>query len=114
MSDSIDVAVGVVEGKVVIKWHEPVTEITFDANNAYTVGEAMARAAHEAHFGAKANVGADRSFIAEQIKMRVTDELRQKMILKAATIVRSMQDQKRTPGQIAVHVVDSVLQETAR
>ncbi len=115
MSESVSVAVGVVDGKVVAKWLEPTNEIIFDPKNAYSVGMHMARAALEAHQGKP--TGKELEFIAgelAEVKMKVSDEQRMAMVLKVATIVRSMIDQKMTPGQIANHCVDAVLRETAR
>lgn len=115
MSDSVAVAIGVVEGKVVAKWHQPMNEITFDPANAYSVGMHLARAAMEAHQG-KPN-GKELEFIAgelAEVKMKVSDEQRMAMVLKVATIIRSMTDQKFSSGQIANHCVDAVLRETAR
>jgi hypothetical protein len=115
VSDSVQVAIGVVDGKVVAKWQQPVTEITFDPQNAYTVGTHLARAAMEAHQG-KAT-GGEAAFIAGElatVKVKVTPEQRMAYVLNATHMIRSMIDQRRTPGQIAVEVVDKVLQETAR
>lgn len=115
MSDSVHVAIGVVDGKVVMKWHEPTAEIVFDPQNGYGVGMNLARAALEAHNGKP--TGKELEFIAgelAEVKKKVSGTERMAMVLKATHMVRSMQDQKRTPGQIAVEVVDSVLQETAR
>lgn len=115
MSESVQVAVGVVDGKVIAKWHQPVSEIVFDPKNAYSVGMHLARAGMEAHRGSKN--GSDVEFIAgelAEVKVRVTAEQRMAMIANATHMIRSMSDQKRTHGQIAVEVVDKVLQETAR
>lgn len=115
MSDSIDVAIGVQDGKVVAKWPAPTTQIVFDPQNAYSVGMHMARAAMEAHQGKP--TGKELEFIAgelAQVRMKVTDQERDAMIAKVATIVKTFINQKRTPGYIAMHCVDEVLKETAR
>ena len=104
-----DVAIGVVEGKVVAKWNEPTTQIVFDAQNAFQIGEALARAAHEARFGEK--VPSDMSYLQQQIKARVTEELRDKLVTRVAHIIRSTQERKRTPGFVAMSAVDAVLRE---
>jgi hypothetical protein len=116
MSESVDVAVGVLDGKVVASWHEPVREITFDAKNAYQVSLALGRAAMEAHSG-RATTDKELAFIEgelKQVKITVTDTHRDFIIAQVATIIRSLIDQKRSPGQIALHCVDAVLKETAR
>ena len=74
-----------------------------------------ARAAMEAHQG-KAN-GKEIEFIAGElatVKFEVTDLQRMAMVQQVATIIRTLLDQKRTPGYIAQHAVDAVLRETAR
>lgn len=115
MSESVQVAVGVVEGKVVAKWHEPTNEIVFDPQNAYSVGMHMARAAMEAHQGMP--TGKELEFIAgelAQVKVKVSDLQRMAMIQEVSVIIRSLIDQKRNAGYIAQHAVDAVLKETAR
>jgi len=116
MSESVDVAVGVVDGKVVARWPDPLTEITFDAKNAYQVSLALGRAALEAH-GGKPTGDRELKFIEgelKQVKITVTDQHRDFIIAQVATIIRSLLEQNRTPGQIALHCVDAVLKETAR
>jgi hypothetical protein len=112
---SVDVAIGVFEGKVVASWHEPVAEISFDPKNAYTIGMHLARAAMEAHQGRA--TGKEFEFIAgelAEVKVKVSDVQRMAMVMKVSTIVRSLIDQKRSAGYIAQHCVDAVLQDTAR
>lgn len=117
MSESMDVAIGVVEGKVVARWHAPVTEIAFDPKNAYKVGLALSKAALDAHSGKKREAKSDVEFIdgeLSQNKIVVTDLQRDYMIAQVATILKTLQDQKRSPGYMAMHCVDAVLKETAR
>ena len=65
MTDSVQVAIGVVDGKVVATWHQPMSEIVFDPKNAYSVGMHMARAAMEAHQGKPS--GGELEFIAGEM-----------------------------------------------
>ena len=106
---NVDVAIGVVEGKVVAKWPDPITQIEFDPQNAYQIGEALARAAHEARYGAKPE--SDESYIAGQVRSRVTEDLRVKMVQRIALMLGSMERHRRTPGQIAMALVDAMLRE---
>ena len=115
MSDSVDVAIGVVGGKVVAQWKEPTTEITFDPKNAYLVGTHLARAGMEAHNGAA--TGKEMEFIAgelAQVKVSVSDLQRMALVQQVSTIIRTLTDQGRKTGYIAKHCVDTVLAETAR
>lgn len=116
MTDSINVAVGVVEGKVIARWRNPTSEIVFDPKNAYTVGIHLSRAAMEAHRGSK-SPEKDLEFIADElatVKVEVTDVQRLAMVLQVATIIRTLTTEKREPMYIAEHCVDAVLRETAR
>lgn len=112
MSESVDVAVGVVEGKVVARWHQPTTEIVFDPQNSYKVGMALCSAAMEAHKGSPLNAQA---FIESELRRpQVTDAQRDMLIGIVATQIKSLQEKGRSPGMIAIHAVDAVLQEVAR
>lgn len=113
--ESIDVAIGVRDGKVVAQWKDPVREIVFDPPNSYKVGLALSRAALEAHKGA---AGKDTvEFIAGELveqKMTISDLARDMLIGQVATIVKTFIEQKKSPGYIAMHCVDTVLKETTR
>lgn len=109
---NVDVAVGVVEGKVVAKWHIPVEQIVFDPQNAYRVGMALATAGMEAHKGSPINA---KPFLdAELARPTVTDQQRDRLIAIVATQIKTLQEKGRSPGMIAIHAVDAVLQEVAR
>lgn len=105
MSDSIDVAVGVVNGKVVAKWHRATAEIVFDPNNAYSVGKALSNAACDA-------AGTTPLMMGDTAKMKITMEQRARMLIISGKIVRSLMEQGKQAEHIAAHVVDFVLQET--
>lgn len=113
--DSIDVAIGIVNGKVVAQWQSPTNEITFDPKNAWVVGVALARAAMEAHRGHPSDKDLD--FLASEFstqKVKISDAQRDKLIGKVATQVRTLLLQNRSPGYIAMDAVNTVLAETAQ
>lgn len=115
MSTGVDIAIGVMEGKVIAKWRTVVSEITFDPKNAYMIGRQLMMSAMEAHRGYKN--GDDLSFIAEDLgggKAVITDARREVLIGQVATIIKTFIDQKKTPGYIAMHAVDTVLADTAK
>lgn len=114
-TQSVKIAIGVFDGEVIVRWHEPLTEIIFDAKNAYTIGIHLSKAALEAHRGSGDK--GDLEFIAgdlSQVKIKITDAERDAMIAKVATIVKTLENKKKSPGYIATHCVDMVLAETAR
>lgn len=109
---NIDVAVGVVEGKVVAQWHRPVTQIVFDPQNAFQIGEALARAAHEARFPGE-KLPSDRSYLAEQVRAKLTEDLRVRMINRVSLMMQGEQFRTWTPGKQALHLVDAIFREVA-
>lgn len=116
MSDPVDVAVGIVNNKVVARWLDPITEIEFDAPNAYKVGLALSHAAMEAHKGTPRK-SKDITLIDGELKetrVTVTEMQRTMLVATCAHIIRQFTDEKRAPRYIALHCVDAVLRETAR
>jgi hypothetical protein len=105
---SIDVVIGVVDGKVVARWHEPTAQIVFDPQNAMQVGEALARAAHEARFGVAPT---DESYVAAQVRARITEAFRARAINRVTLMLGSMERQRRTPAYIAMQIVDAILRD---
>ncbi len=117
MSDSVDVAIGIVKGKVVAQWRKPTAEIVFDPANAYKIGLALSKAALDAHRGERGDTGKDVAFIdgeLAQVKVEVSDEKRLYLVNAVATILKTLLEQGKTPGYCALHAVDMVLRETAR
>lgn len=108
---SVDVALGIHDGKIVMTWRTPTSIITFDPENAFQLAEAIARSAHEAKFGKV--VQTDKSYLAQQIKYRVTDEIRGRMVLEAGFSLKKMLEQDRGPDYIAKEIVDRILSEVA-
>ena len=107
MSDPTRVEITANEGKVVLKFSQPTMHLVMEPANAYPIAEAMARAAHEARFpGEKLPDG---SYIAQQVRARVTDDLRSRMIARAAIVMGNLYQKKWTPGKAAMELVDIVL-----
>jgi hypothetical protein len=109
---SIDVAVGVVDGKVVAQWHRPTARIVFDPQNAFQIGEALARAAHEARFPGE-KLPQDGSYIARQVRAKLTEDLRVRMINRVSLMMQGEQFRTWTPGKQAMHLVDAIFREVA-
>jgi hypothetical protein len=115
-SGGIEVAIGIVDGQVIAQWHEPTNEIVFDPKNAYLVGLALSRAAMEAHDGASGTKD-DIAFVDGQLtssRITVSDVQRVAFINKVSTILKTFIDQGKSPGYMALHVVDTMLAETAK
>lgn len=106
---NVDVAIAVVDGKVVAQWYQPTHQIVFDPQNAFQVGEALARAAHQARFPGEAL--SDRSYIAEQVRARATEDARVRCINRCSIMMASDNFRTWTPGKQAMHLVDAILRE---
>ena len=113
---SVDVAIGIVRGKVIAQWKDATTEIVFDPKNAWMVGIALSKAAMEAHRGSPQE-SKDLEFIAGELattKVKISDAQRDALIGKVATNIKTLLLQNRTPGYIAMDAVDTVLADTAQ
>lgn len=81
-----------------------------DWATAYNIAEATARAAHEAQHGAPPNVaGSYMVELEKQVRQQVTEELRDRMVVRAALVVQNLVERKVTPGRAALEIVDTVL-----
>jgi len=108
---STNIAIGIHNGKVVIHWHQPTTQISFDPQNAFEFGEQMARTAHKARFGEDAP--SDGSYLAQQVRQRLTEDLRDRMVTRVVHIIRSQQERKKSPADVARSVVDVIFAEVS-
>jgi S-adenosylmethionine synthetase len=111
MSDgSTTVAVGVEKGRAVLRFPKPIEFAAFDSANAMQVAEALSRAAYEAHHG-KAPPD-DVSIVAERVKQRVTQEVRDRMVTRINLILISQREKKTVSnGHLAMELVDRILSD---
>jgi len=100
-------AVGVQYGKVVLKFDRPIETWVLDPNNGFNIAESMARASHRARFGAEPPD--DGSYLGQQVRARVTEQLRQRMVARATVMMTGLYDKTKTPNEIAKLVVDALL-----
>lgn len=107
---NVDIAIGIGEGgKVVLQWHHICNRIDLDPQNAFDIAEALARTAHKARFGEDAP--SDTNYLAQQIKSRLTEQMRDKMVARVALMLSSMIRQEKTHGYMAMQIVDSIFAE---
>ena len=97
------------EGQVVIGFDRPVRNWVLDPGNAVQIAEAMAKAAWVAHHGKAPPNGVD--VLLQRERHQVTEQLRQRLVNRATHVMRSLVEQKFTPGQAATQLVDLFLQE---
>lgn len=83
--------------------------VVLSPEQASQLAEQLARCAFEAHYDREAP---DRgSELARQIKAKAVDDVRPRLIRRAAHIIRSLTEQQRSFEYIAEHTVDGVLKE---
>jgi hypothetical protein len=110
LNKSTDIAIGIFQDKVVIHWHAPTTSISFDPQRAFEFGEQMARTAHKARFGEE--VENDGKYLSRQIRQRMTEDLRDKMITRVRVMLPSLLDSKNL-DYTARSIVDTIFSEVA-
>lgn len=103
------VAVGVLGSEVVLQVPHPVAWIALDPQTAVNVGESMARAAYKVRHGREPRPNVDA--LAEEIKRKTTDHLRQVLITRGTLILRQLLERGRSPEYIATEIIDRCLQE---
>jgi hypothetical protein len=95
------------DGKVILQFSKPTQNLVMEPGDAFPIAEGMARAAHNAKFPGEPIK--DGSYIAEQVRARVTDNLRDAMVARAAIVMNNLYQKKWTPKKAALEIVDVVL-----
>ena len=103
------VAVADRNGAVVLQFPKAVQWCSLDPQTAVMVGEAMARAAHKIRTGREPPPNTDA--LANEIKRKATDMIRQMMIQRTLMIMTSMLKDRKPMGRIANEIVDRILME---
>lgn len=96
-------------GNVLIVFPKPIIWCQLDPQTAFEAGEQIARAAHEARFGTPPQ--SDGSYIAQQVKARITEDLRDRMVARVALMLNSIG--RKSHGEQAMMIVDTILAEVA-
>lgn len=87
-------------------------KIPIDAQAAFEAAEKLARAAHIARFGEP--LKSDMSYLADQIKRRVTEEFRMFLVQRISVMLNSLREDKSwSNGKLAGELVDTVLTKVA-
>ena len=110
---SVDVAIGEgtgeERGKVVLHWHEPRTMIFFDPQNAFEMAEHLARQAHKVRFGTWPDESKDRGYLAGQVRSRLTEEIRTRMIVRVTVMLNSLRTSPKSNSELAHEIVTTVM-----
>ena len=95
------------DGKVILQFSKPTQNLAMEPGDAFPIAEGIARAAHDAKFpGEKLGDG---SYIAQQARARVTEQIRDAMVQRAAIVMGNLYQKKWTPAKAALEIVDIVL-----
>jgi len=101
MSEGTDVlAIGVENKRVVCRFQKAVSWLELDPDTAKAVGEEMAKCAFEIHYGKRPTS-----------QNAISLEIRNRLVTRVQHVIRSTQEQKKTPKYVAESVVDTILSE---
>ena len=103
--------VGDENGKVFVRFKDPVNVFLLDPQSAFEMGEQMAKAAHKARFGE--DVPDDVNYLAQQVRLRVTEQMRDRKINRVAIMLNNFKEGTKTPGYWAQQIVDTILSDIA-
>lgn len=104
-SGATEMILALEEGRVIIRFKEPKLWVAFDAKNAMAVSGRMARMAYEAHTGQPAP---DANAMERVVQSKLTEQMRDRMIARVALMLPNLLEKGKTPGYIAMQIVDSI------
>lgn len=106
LEEKVEIALNDIRGKVVMHWHRPRDTIVFDPQGAFTFAEHLARAAHRAKFPGE-RLPEDFSYLANQIKQRLTSDMRDRLVFRVRTMLPSLMVSKDL-NYISLQIVDTI------
>lgn len=106
MTESVDIALKTHQGKVVMHWHRMRDSMVFEPDSAFQFAEHLARAAHRAKYPGE-RMPEDFSYLAQQIKQRLTDEMRDRLAIRVRTTLPSLLERKDL-NYVATQIVDTI------
>lgn len=93
MDKKSDVGLRDYKGKVVLIFMKPEPYVVFEPQMAFHIAEQMARAAHRARFPGD-RMPDDFSYLAQQIKQRLTDDMRDRLQIRVAKMLPNLLERK--------------------
>ena len=106
MNESVDIALKDHKGKVMMIFPRPVPHIIFEPQNAFNVAENLARCAHKARFPGD-RLPEDFSYLAQQVKQRLTDQMRDRLAVRVRAMLPSLLESKDL-NYASVQIVDTI------
>lgn len=107
LADKTRIVIEARDGQVILQFSKPTQNLVMEPGEAFPVAEGMARAAHSARYPNEKLP--DGSYLAQQVRARVTEQLRDAMVARAAIVMGNLYQKKWTPAKAALEVVDVVL-----
>lgn len=107
LADKTKVAIEARDGRVILQFSKPTQTLVMEPGEAFPIAEGMARAAHSARYPHEKLT--DGSYIATQVRARVTENIRDAMVARAAIVMGNLYQKKWTPAKAALEIVDVVL-----
>lgn len=104
---SVDVAIKVHEGKVLLTWEKPVDHIFFDPQSCFALAEHMARAAHRARFPGEP-LRDDYHYLTQQVKQRLTEQMRDRLAIRIRTMLPGLLEKHKGMDYISNQIVDTI------
>lgn len=106
LNEKVDIGLGVLSGKVAMQWGTPRSHIVFEPQNAFEFAEHLARAAHRARFPGD-RMPDDFSYLAQQVRERLTQELRDRLAVRVRTMLPSLLERKDM-NYASIKIVDVI------
>ncbi len=101
-----DVGLRDYKGKVVLIFMKPEPYVVFEPQMAFTIAEQLARAAHRARFPEE-RMPDDFSYLAQQIKQRLTDDMHDRLQIRIAKMLPSLLERKNLT-YMSKQIIDTV------
>lgn len=89
LAENTDIGFGIAQGKVIMQWPQPRTHLVFKAEAAFAFGEEIARVAYRCAYPDQ-KLPSDFSYLAQQLKQRLTDDMRNRLLNRVATMLPSL------------------------
>ena len=101
---SVDVAVGIVKGKIILKFPSPMEHIEFDSQNAIDIARAMTDAAFEIRDGVKP--------VGDTLKTELIERHRDTLIPRINLMLNSLREKKKVSnGNLSMQLIGTMLSE---
>ena len=101
--ENTQIAIGDLEGKVVMAFDRPTTKLVLDPENARQIGAQLVNSAYTAHTGIKVT----------DVPAAIKEHTRNTLINRFVMVDRSLREAGKTPGYIATTLVDLFLSEVS-